>query len=249
MPPRIRLLQDADLPDCMRLKQAAGWNQTEADWRALLLCAPRGCLGIELDGRIVSTATAVPHDGVGWIGMVLTDPGQRGKGFATALLAEAIRYLTPLTETVKLDATAAGEPLYARLGFVAEAPIERWVSPGGVFEGAALEGRYEGTLRHAAIPMDVTAECSGAWAAGRAGSGAWYFGPGYGRCDADVERVARMLISGRGPAALDLFPTHSAAAIAERLGFTAARGLLRMVRGKARPTPDDVYAIAGFEWG
>jgi hypothetical protein len=32
----IRCLQSGDLADCMRLKAAAGWNQTEADWRALL---------------------------------------------------------------------------------------------------------------------------------------------------------------------------------------------------------------------
>lgn len=245
----IRCLRSDDLADCMRLKEAAGWNQTPADWQALLRCAPAGCFGMEADGRIVTTATAVIHEGVGWIGMVLTDPAERGKGFATALLEHAIAYLDPVVETVKLDATTQGEPLYSRLGFAAEGPIERWASAGHSYGATALEGTYPGPLRHAAIPIDAVAECAGAWAAGRAGSRLWYFGPCYGTSDADVERVARALVSGRGPAAWDLFPMHPAAEIARRLQFAPVRQLLRMVRGKAVPTSPDVYAIAGFEWG
>ena len=56
-------------------------------------------------------------------------------------------------------------------------------------------------------------------------------------------------VRGRGRTMWDLFPDHPAAAIAARLGFRPSRQLLRMVRGKALPTPPDVYAIAGFEWG
>jgi len=231
----------------MRLKEAAGWNQTLADWRALLAVSPSGCFGMEVDGRVVSSATAVVHGGVGWVGMVLTDPQFRGRGFATALMGRALEHLDALVETVKLDASAEGEPLYRKLGFVEEAVIERWV--GSVFEDSPLSGRYLGPLRHAAIPIDRVAECEGAWAAGRAGSGAWYFGPCYGRGSDDVERVARALLKGRGRAYWDLFPGHKAAAVAGRLGFEPSRRLLRMVRGRAVPTPEDVYAIAGFEWG
>jgi ribosomal protein S18 acetylase RimI-like enzyme len=244
----IRCLREQDLSDCMRLKEAAGWNQTPADWQALLRRSPSGCFGIEVDGRVVSSATAVTHEGVGWIGMVLTDPAFRGQGFATALMGKALEYLDSRVETVKLDASAEGEPLYRKLGFVNEAAIERWVSD-GVHAGAALSGRYEGPLRHGAIPIDAAAECDGAWAAGRAGSETWYFGPCYGKSDADVERVARALLAGRGRAFWDLFPAHPAASVAAALGFAPARRLMRMVRGRAAPTPGDVYAIAGFEWG
>jgi GNAT superfamily N-acetyltransferase len=187
----IRCLQEGDLSDCMRLKGAAGWNQTEADWLALMRFAPQGCFGIEAGGRIAATATAIVHEGVGWIGMVLTDPRHRGQGFATALLEHALAYLDPLAETVKLDATAQGEPLYRRLGFVEEAPIERWYSTGGEFETEPLAGQYAGPLRHPPVPVDAMAECGEAWAAGRAGSNAWYFGPCYARSEAAAERVAR----------------------------------------------------------
>ncbi|MFN0101504.1 MAG: GNAT family N-acetyltransferase [Bryobacteraceae bacterium] len=243
----IRCLREADLADCMRLKEAAGWNQTLADWRALLTVSPLGCFGVEVEGRVVSSATAVVHEGVGWVGMVLTDPLFRRRGFAAALMERALAYLDGLVFTVKLDASAEGEPLYRKMGFAEEAVIERWV--GSVIEGANLEGRYLGPLRHPAIPIDVVAQCEGAWAGGRAGSAAWYFGPCYGRSSADVERVARALLAGRGAAVWDLFPAHAAASIAGSLGFASSRRLLRMVRGVAVPTPADVYAIAGFEWG
>ena len=39
----IRLLGAGDLPAAMRLKEAAGWNQTEEDWLRLLRLEPRGC--------------------------------------------------------------------------------------------------------------------------------------------------------------------------------------------------------------
>ena len=192
--------------------------------------------------------TAVAHNGVGWVGMVLTDPLFRGRGFATALMGKALEHLDSLVETVKLDASAEGEPLYRKLGFVEEAVIERWVSD-GVVEGAAVSGVYVGNLRHAGIPVDALAECEGAWAGGRTGSSGWYFGPCYGLDSGAVELVARALLAGRGRAYWDLFPAHTAAAVAGRLGFAPSRRLLRMVRGVASPTPADVYAIAGFEWG
>jgi ribosomal protein S18 acetylase RimI-like enzyme len=244
----IRCLGEADLADCMKLKEAAGWNQTLADWRALLAVSPHGCLGIEVEGRVVATATAVVHEGIGWVGMVLTDPAFRGRGFATDLMNRCLEYLDLRVKTVKLDASAEGEPIYRKLGFVDEAVIERWASD-GVLDGASVTGKYRGRLRHAAIPIDAVAECNGAWAAGRAGSGAWYFGPCYGCSEGDVEQVARALLAGRGRAVWDLFPGHPAAAVADRLGFSSSRRLLRMVRGLAVPTPSDVYAIAGFEWG
>lgn len=245
---RIRNLVNGDLNDCMRLKQSAGWNQTEADWLALFAAAPAGCFGVEENGRIVSTATAVAHEGVGWIGMVLTDPAMRGNGFATSLLKTTLDHLDGIVETVKLDATVQGEPLYRKLGFVPERTIERWISD-GVTAGAEVSGVYPGPLRHPPVPIDAAAECPGAWGAARAGSGAWYFGPCYGIEAAAVEKVARALTAGRGRTMWDLFPDHPAAAIAARLGFRPSRQLLRMVRGKALPTPPDVYAIAGFEWG
>ena len=244
----IRTLTAADLDDCMKLKDAAGWNQTKADWLALLKWEPEGCFGIEIDGRVVATATAVVHNRVGWIGMVLTDRAFRGQGLATALMRHSLAYLEPRAATVKLDASAEGEPIYRKLGFAEETVIERWITP-GVSESGVLSGKYAGPLRHAGISIEAVAECSDAWGAIRSGSAAWYFGPCYGQSSEAVEQVARTLLAGRGRAYWDVFPNRPAAAIASRLGFVPARRLLRMSLGAPSPTPPDVYAIGGFEWG
>ena len=79
----MRLLTLADVAAGMRLKEAAGWNQTEADWRNVLTLAPESCFGIECDGELRATTTAICYGReLAWIGMVLTDPAYRGRGFA-----------------------------------------------------------------------------------------------------------------------------------------------------------------------
>jgi hypothetical protein len=184
--------------------------------------------------------------------MVLTDPAYRGRGYATRLLNAAIEWLQDRVETIKLDATELGEPLYAKLGFLPEAPIERWRrQPGPLAIDAPEHKPYNGTLRHPPVPIERIIETRDAWAAGRPGSADWYFGPCYGKSKEAVTAAAGALIASKstGTVVWDLFPNHPARDIARDLGFVAARRLVRMYRGKFTPTPDDVYAIAGFEWG
>jgi GNAT superfamily N-acetyltransferase len=123
----IRVLTESDIPAAMRLKEAAGWNQTENDWRLLLKLAPEGCFAATLAGEVVgTTTTTVYDDGLAWIGMVLVHPDNRRLGIATKLLETALDYLHPKAGTIKLDATAAGRPVYEKLGFRVESMIERW---------------------------------------------------------------------------------------------------------------------------
>ena len=49
----------ADVPQGMRLKELAGWNQTEADLHRFLQLQPDGCFVAEVDGQVVGTVTAV----------------------------------------------------------------------------------------------------------------------------------------------------------------------------------------------
>jgi GNAT superfamily N-acetyltransferase len=125
---RLRLLTAADVEDAMRLKDAAGWNQTPEDWLAFLELSPRGCFGIEEGGRIVATSTAVSYGPFGWVGMVLVDAERRRLGLGTRLLLEAVRHLEAAGAVPALDATPAGRPVYERQGFVAAGEIHRWVS-------------------------------------------------------------------------------------------------------------------------
>jgi predicted N-acetyltransferase YhbS len=141
----IRLLEESDVAEAVRLKAAAGWNQTEEDWLRLLGLYPRGCFAATAGARLVGTTTTTVYGReLAWVGMVLVDPEFRRKGIATTLVRAALEGLdAAAVATVKLDATPEGAPVYAALGFEAELNIERWVgvardtgSPAQAAEGA-----------------------------------------------------------------------------------------------------------------
>ena len=119
----------ADLPAALRLNTIAGWNQTALDWQRFLRHSPAGCFVIEIEDQVVGTvATIVYENRFAWIGMVLVDPAFRNLGIGTQLLHRAIDHLDQLgISSLKLDATPLGKPLYAKLGFVPEYEIERWI--------------------------------------------------------------------------------------------------------------------------
>jgi len=83
-----RLLFESDIPSAMRLKEAAGWNQTEADWRRLLSLQPEGCFAAVRDGRLVGTTTVTIYGELAWIGMVLVDREYRRQGIASGLMSD-----------------------------------------------------------------------------------------------------------------------------------------------------------------
>ncbi|HBH84563.1 MAG: hypothetical protein A2X05_14380 [Bacteroidetes bacterium GWE2_41_25] len=126
---RVRPMTINDLDQAMGLSVVEGWNQTDKDWKLLLENAENVCIVAEKDGRIIGTATALNHSGkVAWIGMVLVDKPMRGLGAGKMLMTEIISRLKNL-ESVKLDATPAGQPLYNSLGFTAEYTIYRMTTP------------------------------------------------------------------------------------------------------------------------
>ncbi|NCO34942.1 MAG: hypothetical protein AUJ92_02810 [Armatimonadetes bacterium CG2_30_59_28] len=138
---RIRAMRTDDIPFGMRLKESAGWNQTEADWRRFIALQPDGIWVAELAGRDVGTTATFIFDTIAWIAMVLTAQAFRGQGIATALMEHALRWLDrDGIDTIRLDATPLGRSVYARLGFVAEGEVVR----------------YEGTSRQVTPATPVT---------------------------------------------------------------------------------------------
>ena len=125
----LRLMTIEDVPEGMRLKDLAGWNQTAVDWQRFLSASPEGCFVAESNGRVIGTSTTIVYEGrFVWIGMVVVDSELRGRGIGTALLERAIGYLDSASiPCMKLDATTQGRILYEKLGFVSEYDIERWM--------------------------------------------------------------------------------------------------------------------------
>ncbi|MCW8133514.1 MAG: GNAT family N-acetyltransferase [Planctomycetota bacterium] len=153
-----RVLTLKDIPGAQRLRELAKWNQTDEDWKNLIAFEPQGCFAVEMDGKVVGTATSTrfaPNTGAGsfgWIGMVLVDPEYRRHGIGSTLLKHCIAYLQGQgVETVRLDATPMGKKVYDQLGFVDEYSLERWEGtaqkvPGGVLGPWSLTPPTEADL-------------------------------------------------------------------------------------------------------
>lgn len=126
---RLRIMTKADIPAGMRLKEIAGWNQTAEDWMRFLNASEGGCFVAEADGKVRGTVTTIAYEKrLAWVGMVLVDPEDRGKGVGTKLLEIAIESLiNAKIASIKLDATPQGKPIYEKLGFQREYEIERWI--------------------------------------------------------------------------------------------------------------------------
>jgi len=151
----IRLLTELDIPEAMALKELAGWNQTEADWRRLLKLEPQGCFGAIIDGRLVGTTTTTTYgDELAWIGMVLVHPESRRRGIASQLMATALDYLREKVAIVKLDATALGKPVYEKLGFRVESRVERWKGVGISTSSGGAPGTIDDSTSRELFDLD-----------------------------------------------------------------------------------------------
>jgi GNAT superfamily N-acetyltransferase len=269
--PILRRLTTADVLAAMALSTEAGWNQTPDDWRMLIELSPHGCVAIEIGGEIASTATLTCYGTrLAWVGMVLTRIKHRGRGYAMRLLKETLRVADELgIESVKLDATDLGQPLYEKLGFRAEQPVERWwraghddapinpmpgpVAPNwqsadqnafGVDRVALLEKLAR---RNAPLTIDNS------YLLTRGGREISYLGPSVCESATRARKLMEFALQNPSPGGWfwDLMVDNKpAVSLARDLGFAPKRHLLRMVRGKdIRGNEGAVYALAGFELG
>ncbi len=271
--PLLRNLRVSDIPAALELSTEAGWNQTAEDWRMLIELAPQGCLAIEVNGELASTTMLFCYGRrLAWIGMVLTRKIFQGQGFARRLLSSALSLADESgIETIKLDATDQGQPLYEKFGFRAEQPIERWTRSKHIIRWSgesipsspvserclAADKRAFGADRTALLTRlaeyGPPQTLHSSYLLSRPGRLTRYLGPGV----ASSPEIARTLIGqalrtpSTGGWSWDLLPENAAAvALARDLAFAPKRRLLRMVRGKdLRGRESDIYAIAGFELG
>ncbi|WP_273276148.1 GNAT family N-acetyltransferase [Maribacter polysiphoniae] len=142
----FRPMVEADISGAMQLVLAENWNQTEEDWRMLLDLNTELCLVATYKDTIIGTVTAMNYkDQVAWIGMMLVSKDFRGLGISKNLLHTIIEKLEGCT-SIKLDATAAGIPVYRKLGFLEELKIDRMVVP-------AFNGKLDNTNKDTVKPL------------------------------------------------------------------------------------------------
>jgi GNAT superfamily N-acetyltransferase len=268
---QLRKLTYGDIPATLELSAQADWNQTADDWRMLIDLAPQSCLGMEVDGELAATTTLLCYGSrLAWIGMVLTKVKFRGRGLARRLLTEALKLADQMNiESVKLDATDQGKPLYEKSGFRSEQPVERWLRAGASdslmpatvgnilpdkWSGADYEafGADRSQLLEKLVQRNFALFLPESFLFARPGRATAYLGP----CISDDASVAHALIerfvqSTKASVSWDLLAQNqNAIAIAKDIGFIPQRHLTRMVRGKnLRGREESVYALAGFEFG
>ena len=273
----IRSFAAADVPLGMRLKTQAGWNQLEGDWRRMLDMQPSGGFIAEYGGTSAGTVMTCAFGDVAWIAMMLVDESLRGKGIGRALMEHALAYLDEQrVRAVRLDATPLGQPLYEKLGFVAEYSLARYagtplggenvsgVTPAAVSDREAiysLDRSVTQTDRRKLLSR-LLAERPGfvvrenghlcGYLLSRAGANATQIGP----CIADQAAGERLfghafaLYAGR-PIYVDIpVPHEPAAVLARHQGLSVQRQLLRMCRGPAIDEQvDQLWASSGPELG
>jgi ribosomal protein S18 acetylase RimI-like enzyme len=240
---RIRPMTAGDLPFADGVRDAAGWNQTRADWRRFLEWEPAGCYVAEDEGAPVGTATTVCYGAdLAWIGMVLVHRDRRRRGAGRALLQHCIAALRERgIRSIKLDATPLGLPLYHSLGFIEEWTLTRWHIAAGPALSAdltveplgdadwpavlALDDAVFGAPRHRVLRGLVSGSrgaCVHRDAAGavdgfgvlRAGSRALYAGPIVAaNAAAGVAVLGALLAEARGGAVFCDAPDHNAPAV------------------------------------
>ncbi len=114
----IRAMTAADVDVAAALARAQGFRDRHAFYDFVLRTPTAQPLVGELRGRIVATGLGTVSRPVGWIGAIVVDEAFRRRGFGRAM-TEAIcdRLRRAGCETLSLEATDAGLPLYERMGF------------------------------------------------------------------------------------------------------------------------------------
>ncbi|MEJ8836208.1 GNAT family N-acetyltransferase [Ramlibacter sp. AN1133] len=116
-----------DLAGLQQLVVDSHWNQLAADWEVFLRA---GTVHVVRDGggRIVASGAVLPMGAseVAWISMILVTPARRGAGLGRAVFGQCLAQVQAEGRIAMLDATPAGEALYAQFGFRAQWRLGRW---------------------------------------------------------------------------------------------------------------------------
>jgi GNAT superfamily N-acetyltransferase len=99
---------------CAELSRRVGWPHRREDWE-FVIGLGHGVAGLR-DGKLVASALWWPYgESHATVGMIIVAPEQQGAGIGKRLMQALLAQAEG--RSLMLNATVAGEPLYARLGF------------------------------------------------------------------------------------------------------------------------------------
>jgi GNAT superfamily N-acetyltransferase len=262
-------LTASDIDGAMALSTEAGWNQTADDWRHFI--RKGRTIGVrDGEGTLVASAAALPYDGpFGFIGMVLVTQSWRRRGIATRLVDRCIETLEDWSLVPVLDATAAGEEVYTKQGFVPQFRYDRWQGDCGgsnrsagrpaaaalVGLDAAAFGATRAGLMADFLGRDGTQAflADGGFAMVRHGRRAWQAGPVVAADEKTaLKLIQRLMASVGGSVFIDVPQRWQAIGRwLSEAGFTIQRSFARMALRRAGTfgDPARLFAVAGPEFG
>ena len=110
----LRAIRVGDAASCSELARRVGWPHRREDWE-FVIGLGRGVVG-ERNGKLVATGLWWPYgESHATVGMIIVAPEQQGAGIGKRLMQSLLAQAEG--RSLMLNATVAGEPLYARLGF------------------------------------------------------------------------------------------------------------------------------------
>ena len=115
--PLLRVLSPEEAPAANAFIKKVGWDHALEQSLHYILWSGQGSFCLDLDNQIVATALALKYsDGLAWIGSVVSDPTYQRRGFARRLMNHVMTYLQGI-DSIMLDASTLGFPLYDSMGF------------------------------------------------------------------------------------------------------------------------------------
>lgn len=115
-------MNENHLDAAFALTQQMKWPHRRADWQQALLLG-EGLVAQE-NGQVIGTALRWRWGrDYATLGLVIVDGAQQGRGIGKQLMQQTLAALEG--SHVRLHATAAGQPLYEKLGFVATGQVEQ----------------------------------------------------------------------------------------------------------------------------
>ena len=256
-----------DIETFLRLALSEAWISSKREMVFLLEKFPRGCLACR-DGEIpVAFITAIKYDSSGWIGNLIVNEEFRGRGIGFSLMQRALAILHQAgAQTVWLTASAAGKPIYEKLGFIAIDSVYRWTGEGlaakierqtpVLFDEMVLDDFVAwGDRRHSLLEAiyandEVFADKCGFLAVQRFSCGT-QLGPWVTKGEGDVAQLLDSVVTptkGEGIIFLDV-PAGNvrAASLLRSRGFLIASESTLMYRGDVPCyNPEKIYALASM---
>lgn len=115
--PTLRVMTPDEAPSVITLMRKIGWMHPLEQVRQNIVWGGQGSFCLAFGDKIVATAIALKYSQrLAWIGVVTSDPEYQRRGFARRLMDHTMEYLSGV-ESVMLDASTLGFPIYDKMGF------------------------------------------------------------------------------------------------------------------------------------